>query len=200
MSAIHAIIPAAGDSRRYGSPKQLLPWNGGTLLQHAVGQARAACEAVTVVLGARADLIQPTLAGRDTTVVFNPDWHEGLAASIRAGVAALPDDAGAALFVLCDQPLVGHATLSALAGRWRQRPDAIVAAYYNATHGVPAVFPRSLFGELLELKGDRGARPLFNKYSTRLESVPAPQAGIDIDTPADLNALLAEHEKTGVSI
>lgn len=190
---LHAIILAAGDSRRYGTPKQLAPWHGGTLLQHAITQAMAVCHpAVTVVLGARAETIHASLPDRGIEVVHNPDWREGMASSIRAGIAALPDRAEAALIMLCDQPMISETSLSALAQRWRQNPQSIVASRYNGTHGVPAVFPRAFFAELLALRGDRGARQVMNAHPQRLETLPLPEAGVDIDTPADLQNLLSE--------
>lgn len=191
--SLHAIILAAGDSRRYGAPKQLAPWNGGTLLQHAVGRATAVCNnAVIVVLGARAETIRGSLPNRDIEVVHNPDWHEGMASSIRAGIGALPKQSDAALIMLCDQPMITETILSTLVQRWRQNPRLIVAASYNNTHGVPAVFPRAFFPELLALQGDRGAKQIINAHPQYLETLPLPEAGVDIDTPADLQNLLSE--------
>lgn len=190
---LHAIVLAAGDSRRYGTPKQLAPWNGGTLLQHAVRLATAVCNnAVTVVLGAQAETIHANLPDPGIEVVRNPDWREGMASSIRAGIASLPDRADAALIMLCDQPMISETILSTLTQHWRQHPQSIVAGRYNNTHGVPAVFPRAFFAELLALRGDRGARQIMNVHPQRLETVPLPEAGIDIDTPADLQHLLSE--------
>lgn len=192
--SLHTIILAAGDSRRYGSPKQLALWNGKTLLQHAVTQAKAVNNGpVTVVLGAHAETIKANLPNRDIQVVSNRDWQEGIASSIRARIAALPNKAEAALILLCDQPMIPKATLSALTERWRQNPVSIIASRYNGTHGVPAIFPRPFFAELLELKGDRGAKQVINAHPERLETVPVPEAGIDIDTPENLHTLLSEY-------
>lgn len=190
---LHAVILAAGDSRRYGTPKQLVPWNGGTLLQHAVAQATAVCNnTVTVVLGAQAETIHASLPNPSIEVIRNPDWREGVASSIRAGIAALPGRADAALIMLCDQPMITEAILFTLVQRWRQNPQSIVAGSYNNTHGVPAVFPRTFFPELLALQGDRGAKQVMNAHPQYLETLPLPEAGADIDTPADLQNLLSE--------
>ncbi len=121
------------------------------------------------------------------SVAFNPDHAQGMASSIRAGLAQAPFDARGALIALADQVAVTADDLRQLVSRWEQQPDRIVAALYDDTIGVPAIFPADLFRELAELQGDRGARVLLSRYPERVIGVPMPSAAQDIDTPGDLS-------------
>jgi molybdenum cofactor cytidylyltransferase len=128
--------------------------------------------------------ISAIVATMAVTTVHNADWREGLAASIRCGVDASVADADALLIMLCDQPLVGAAELGMLINAWRTAPDALAVAGYADTRGVPAVFPARYREQLLSLRGDSGARALFDDAET-LTVVDMPAAAFDIDTPAD---------------
>jgi molybdenum cofactor cytidylyltransferase len=143
---------------------------------------------VTVVLGADAERLEPLVRNASAHVTFNPDHAQGIASSIRAGLAQAPFAARGALIALADQVAVTADDLRQLVSRWEQQPDRIVAALYADTIGVPAIFPADLFAELMELQGDRGARVLLSRYPDRVISVPMPSAAQDIDTPGDLPA------------
>lgn len=163
-------VLAAGASRRYGSPKQLAVIAGETLLHRAARVAaawasRAEDRRAFVVLGAH-------LAYVDLEVVINPRWEEGISTSIHAAVHAARD-ADALLITLCDQPGITADDLDLL-----MRIDApIVAASYENTIGVPALFRRSEFDALLALRGDRGAKSLLANAAT----VSIPAAAWDVD-------------------
>jgi CTP:molybdopterin cytidylyltransferase MocA len=141
---------------------------------------------VTVVLGADIERLEPLVRDASATVAFNPDHAQGIASSIRVGLAQAPCDARGALIALADQVAVTADDLRRLVSRWEQQPDHIVAALYDGTIGVPAIFPADLFPELAELQGDRGARALLSHYRERVIGVPMPSAAQDIDTPGDL--------------
>jgi molybdenum cofactor cytidylyltransferase len=184
---LHAIVLAAGASTRFGSAKQLARVAGRPLLHTAVARAAdVAGSAVTVVLGARAAELSPLLTHSQASVVINRDWREGMASSIRAGVARLPASCTAVLLMLVDQAAVTAEDLKRLASIWRRQPDYIVAARYGMTTGVPAIFPRSVFPDLASLRGDVGARVLLQRNPDRVVRVPMASAAIDIDTPEDL--------------
>jgi molybdenum cofactor cytidylyltransferase len=184
---LHAIVLAAGASTRFGSAKQLARVAGRPLLHTAVARAAdIAGSAVTVVLGARAAELSPLLTHSQASVVINRDWREGMASSIRAGVARLPASCTAVLLMLVDQAAVTAEDLKRLASAWRRQPDYIVAARYGMTTGVPAIFPRSVFSDLASLRGDVGARVLLQRNPDRVVRVPMASAAIDIDTPEDL--------------
>jgi molybdenum cofactor cytidylyltransferase len=184
---LHAIVLAAGGSSRFGSAKQLVRIGDRPLLSLVAGRAAEVVgHALTVVLGAGAAELSPLLRHSPGSVVINRDWREGLASSIRAGVASLPAACAGVMLVLADQACVTAEDLRRLAGTWRRQPQCVVAARYGATNGVPAIFPQHLFGELRELKGDVGARALLKRHADRLVKVPMASAAFDLDTPDDL--------------
>jgi molybdenum cofactor cytidylyltransferase len=184
---LHAIVLAAGASSRFGSPKQLVRVDGRPLLHAAVSRAvEVAGHSVTVVLGAHAGELAPLLRHSPASIVINREWSEGMASSIRAGIARLPGSCSGVMLVLADQPAVTAEDLRRLAMTWRRQPEYLVAAQYGATLGAPAVFPASSFRDLAELRGDRGAQALFKRNPDRVVRVPMESASIDIDTPEDL--------------
>jgi molybdenum cofactor cytidylyltransferase len=190
--SLFAIVLAAGASTRFGSPKQLVRISGRPLLHSAVTRASEVVgSALIVVLGAGAAELAPLLKHSPGLVVVNQDWREGLASSIRAGIARLPLTCAGAMLLLADQPAVTADDLRRLAGTWRKQPQYIAAALYAGAPGVPAIFPRSVFQQLARLRGDQGARALLRRSADRLVRVPMPGAAIDIDTPEDLLALEA---------
>ena len=168
---------------RLGQPKQLLPYQGKTLLRHATETALSVGP-VTVVLGAHAEQLVPTLHGLPVTIIVLDDWQEGMAASLRTGITAA-GDCDAALVMLCDQPLVTTELLTALLEAWE--PGSIVASDYGEALGPPCVFDRAYFPELLALTGDSGARKLLKKYPCRTVAFPGGRA--DVDTREDASRL-----------
>jgi len=178
---------AAGASVRFGSPKQLVRFNGRPLLHAAVTRAvEAAGHAVTVVLGANAAELTPLLRHTPASIAINREWSEGLASSIRTGMAHTPGTVDTVLIMLADQPLVTAEDLRRLLSTARRNPSSIVAAMYDGVVGVPATFPRWCFRELIELRGDQGARALLHRHADRIVRLPMPDAAVDIDTPEDL--------------
>lgn len=183
MNGLHGLVLAAGASRRFGQPKQLLQIDNETLLHRACRQSLNVCDAVTVVLGAESARMIDAIDDLSLTRVDNPDWPTGVASSLRAGVAALPPHAAGVMIVLCDQVAVTATELRSLAGAWREQPGSIVAAAYAGVCGAPVIWPRDWFPALLALSGDQGGRDLLNASPvTRIEM---PAAAMDIDTPAD---------------
>ncbi len=110
-----------------------------------------------------------------------------MATSLRAGLAAVPRSAQAALVLLVDQPRVDAAALQRLVAAWRRRPALPAAARYAGNPGVPAVLPRRHWRAVRALRGDEGARALLRDSPVTL--VEMPEAALDVDTPADLLAL-----------
>lgn len=168
-----------------GLPKQLLQLRGKSLLRHAADTALAAHPAeVVTVLGFESDRMKHELDDMPVRIVLNQAWHEGIASSLKAGIAALPDSIEAALMLLCDQPFITTELLvSLITCCTDKRP--ISATGYEQTAGVPACFNRSLFPELCELTGDRGAKLIIDKSPGRVTTIPFNAANIDIDTLED---------------
>jgi molybdenum cofactor cytidylyltransferase len=186
-STLHAIVLAAGASRRFGSPKQLVRYERQPLIQRVIaGATELAGSAVSVVLGAYAAEIASTLPPGSASIIINRDWQEGIASSIRAAVTRLPGACDGALLLLADQPLVGSHSLNRLAAVWRRQPRSIIASRYGAVTGVPAIFPRWCFSDLASLRGDQGARILLRRYADHVVRLANPEAEVDIDYPEDL--------------
>jgi molybdenum cofactor cytidylyltransferase len=187
---LYALVLAAGASSRFGSAKQLVRVGGRPLLHTAVTRAADVTgNSLLVVLGAGAGRLAPLLKHSPGSIIVNREWREGLGSSIRAGVARLPATCSGVMLLLADQAAVTAEDLRRLAGVWRRQPQYIVAALYGGVSGPPAIFPRSAFRELTELRGDVGARALLRRNAARVVRVPMPSAAIDIDTPEDLLAL-----------
>ena len=183
---IAAIILAAGSASRMGSPKQLLDWGGRPLVRVVAEHALAArLDRVLVVVGAAGDAVAAALAGLPVEIVENPAYAEGQSTSLRAGVAALGPEVGAALVLLGDQPFVTPAIIERLVGAWRTSDAAIVAPVYRGQRGNPVLFARAVFDELLAVQGDQGARAILAADPARIRTVP-----FDDDRPlADIDTL-----------
>ena len=195
-ASLHAIVLAAGAATRFGSAKQLVRIGDRPLLTLVAGRAAEVVgHALIVVLGARAADLTPLLKHSPGSMVVNRDWREGLASSIRAGVARLPPSCAGVMLVLADQACVTADDLRRLAGAWRRQPLCVAAAGYGATVGAPAIFPQHLFGELSELKGDSGAQMLLRRHADHLVKVPMASAAFDLDTPDDLLELTSTASK-----
>lgn len=188
---IAIVILAAGGSKRIGSPKQFLVYEGHSLLRHVAEIATQSEATMTyVVAGAETVRVKAELAGLSLHIIENKNWQEGLSSSLRAGINALPKNINAALLMLCDQPKVTTRLLNTLITSYQSSGKSIVACEYGKTLGVPALFDRSLFSELLTLTGDQGAKGIITRYADRAVQIPFPEGNIDIDTPSDYEALM----------
>lgn len=192
-----AIILAAGGSSRFGAPKQLAPWKGQTFLERAVAVALdSRVDAVVVVLGAETARCQELLAPYPVTTVINPRWQEGQSTSMQAGLAALPANMQAAVFMLVDLPAVEPHIVDRLLAAHRVTLAPIVYPEYQGKRGNPVLFDRALFAELNQISGDTGGRPLFKKYAAQAERIPVETPAIlhDVDRPEDLAAYFQERD------
>jgi len=193
MNEVAAIIIAAGSSSRLGQPKQLLIFEGETLLQRAIRIAsEAGASPVLVVLGAHREQIESHVDLSAVRHVHNPSWEEGMGSSIRAGLQALkeqePDTAGVLLMV-CDQPAVTAEHLGQMFDAFRQDPTTTIASVYAKRRGLPAIFPQQAFAHLLALRGDQGARGLLLDMHRTVTEIPLERGELDIDRPEDLTGL-----------
>lgn len=183
------MVLAAGAATRMGRLKQLLPYRGSTLVEHAAEQALAAgFDPVVIVVGAEAESVRAALAARPVRVVENSAWHLGMGSSIQAGIEVLLD-AEAVCILLADQPLVEERHLCEMEKLLAGSAAFAVAAEYNGTLGVPALFRRELFRELQSLEPATGARALLRRYAV---AYPLPEAAVDVDTPEDFAKILEE--------
>jgi len=190
---IAAIILAAGGSSRLGQPKQLLPFRDKTLVRTIINAAcEAGCSPVVVVTGSDAEKIHPQLTDADVVEVRNANWQRGIGSSIRSGVQALRDhapDVEATFLLACDQPAVNARLIEGMIATHLATKKSIVASSYADTVGVPALFDRSLFEELLALGDKSGAKSVILQNPERVAQVAFPEGEIDIDTWEDWEKL-----------
>lgn len=189
------IILAAGNSSRLGEPKQLLQFQGKSLIRHITEAALEAIGGnVIVVTGSNPQLIKAELESLPCELAFNADWQEGMSGSIKTGIAALqshyPKVKGSILAV-SDQPFVSAKTFISLIQIFEKSTKGIVASEYSDSLGTPALFGSSYFPSLLELTGAEGAKKLFKRYADDVSAYAFPQGSIDIDTQEDYNRLIS---------
>lgn len=198
--AIGVIVLAAGSSSRLGQPKQLLPVDGQPLLSRTLDVVRATSLAPRiVVLGGYANEIREQVRLDGFTVVDNPDYLQGQATSLKAGIMAIPPDLDGAIVLLGDQPLVAPWLLEQLVSTFEPGKSAAVRPRYADGPGNPVLLSRALFPELLTLDGDVGARDILRKHRDAIVQVghrSRPTPG-DVDTLDDYKALLRDWASTG---
>ncbi len=190
------VVLAAGASTRMGAPKQDLVYEGKTLLQRAIHTALAATSGpVVLVLGASIETELPESLAHKISVVYNPEWQEGMGSSIRCGLAALraaaPEITGC-LFMVCDQPYVDAALLKMMQQTKATSGKGIVACRYQDTLGTPVLFDHTYFEEISRLNGQEGAKKLLFRHQEDVAPVAFERGAVDIDTPQDY-----EHLKSG---
>ncbi|WP_338825884.1 Bifunctional protein GlmU [Moorella thermoacetica] len=193
---VGVIVLAAGAGERMGGGKLLLPLKGQPLVRRVVLTAlEAAGDKVVVVLGHESDKMAAALAGLKVDLAINPAYRLGLSTSLQAGLAALPPRTLAALFVLADQPGVTPAVLRQLLEAYRPGGRRIIVPVYRGRRGNPVLIDRGLWPQILNLKGDIGAREIIREYPEEVLPVEVSCPGIfqDIDTPADYRAWLHEN-------
>jgi molybdenum cofactor cytidylyltransferase len=188
---IGAVVLAAGGSARLGQPKQLLRYRGESLVRHAAQAAiGSGCASVSVVVGSEREKMAAALRDLKVTVVPNELWRDGIGSSVRRGVEALKD-CDALVVLVCDQPHVDAALIRQLVALHRETQKPMVASAYAGTLGVPALFARACFDGLLSLGKKQGAKALLLSRPNDVALVDFPGGAVDIDTPADYQALLA---------
>ena len=188
---VTAIILAAGRSTRMGGPNKLLAELGGKPLVRTVTEQALASKAggVIVVTGHQAELVEKALAGLKVKFVRNPDFAQGLASSVKAGIAAVPANADGAVVCLGDMPLISSDLIDRLIEAFSPDTGNLIAVpVSDGRRGNPVLWSRRFFAELMTLDGDIGARHLIAKHSEAVAEVPVEGAGafLDIDTPQAL--------------
>ena len=190
---IAVLILAAGGSRRLGRPKQLEAWGRTTLLGHVVERVRTfPADETWIVLGADIDAVMDAVDLSGFGIVENPEWQEGLASSLRAGLDALTrlSKADGAMVVLGDQPEIGGDVVIQLVERFRRSKALAVVPKYRYATGNPVIVRRELWPRLMSLEGDEGAKRLLTAHPEWVEEVWFEQLPPrDVDTEADVEEL-----------
>jgi molybdenum cofactor cytidylyltransferase len=193
---IAALVLAAGQSRRMGRNKLLLPIDGTPMVARTVDALIAsAATDIVVVTGHQQDDLRRVLAGRAAAFVHNPDFASGLASSVKAGIAAVPEDADGVLVCLGDMPLVGPTHLDRLIAAFNPVEGRLICVpTYDGKRGNPVLWARRYFAEMAGLSGDVGARGLLERHADAVCEVAMTDAGVllDVDTPDALKALAGE--------
>ena len=193
MQNIGAVILAAGGSSRFGQPKQLLPFRGKTLVRTIIDAAcEAGCSPVVVVIGSNGETIHPEVAHANVLEARNTNWRSGIGSSMRSGVQALishAPDVEAILLLVCDQPAVNVPFIERLIATHETTKKDVIASSYADTVGVPSLFNRSLFKELLSLGDDSGAKSIILRNPERVARLAFPKGAVDIDTWKDWEKL-----------
>lgn len=182
--SIAGLIMAAGGSSRMKTAKQFLPWGTTSLLEHVIHIAKQSqLDKLYVVLGYEAVRIQQQADLSGIHVIHNEQWEKGLSTSLSKGVQSLSKNQSikACLFLLADQPFITSFYLNAMIRAYD--PDTIIASDYDGRMGVPCLFPKRFFPELLELEGDRGAGKLLHRLRANIRTPDATADLRDIDTP-----------------
>ncbi len=191
MENLSAVLLAAGESKRLGQPKQLVPFNGKPMIQQVVSKLiDAGWQHIVVVLGSKGDSIVDVLQGHELELVFNNNWRKGMGNSLSFGVKAVlkkwPDTENL-LISVCDQPFITTAHLIKLKNGMKEAGCSILASGYSDTFGPPIICGAKFFPRLLQLDGEKGAKSVFANHENELKVIPCEEGAIDIDTPEDLN-------------
>jgi len=196
--SIGIILLAAGASERLGKPKQLLIFQGETLLRRSAKIALAASNHVVVTLGSQIEILQKEIEDLPVEIVENKDWETGMSGSIKFGLKKFLDDADkpkAVIVMVCDQPFINENILEKIIIKFQETDSLIVACAYQNTLGVPALFHKTLFPELLALDAQTGAKRLIKKYQSQTAAIQFPKGAFDVDTRADYKNLMEEWQK-----
>tara|TARA_R110002051_G_scaffold137916_4_gene210597 strand:- start:21801 stop:22427 length:627 start_codon:yes stop_codon:yes gene_type:complete len=199
---IAVLIMAAGASKRMDGIKQLMPWKDSNFLLETIKTVqRSQANSLFVVLGSNAEFImaQCNLIKKGIHVIINPNWSNGLGDSIAYGVKVLLEqqhNLKGILICLADQPLLTSNYLDTLIYQSKKHPSKIIATNYEKKVGVPALFPKLLFKDLSELKGDSGAKELLNDGLKAIIALEAENQTIDVDTKDEYNQLLSKINNT----
>jgi molybdenum cofactor cytidylyltransferase len=192
---VGAVVLAAGSSSRMGKPKQLLPLAGTTVLEQTLQNLRAAhVDEIVLVLGSSAEIIERQLSTssiKNLKILVNPDYSQGMASSLSVGLSATASEIDAALIVLADQPFIQPETFNRIIDRYHHSEAQIIIPAYRGFRGNPVLLDRSVFDEVMALKGDIGCRAIFGDHSDRIVKVEVDDIGVllDIDNREDYERL-----------
>jgi molybdenum cofactor cytidylyltransferase len=193
------IILAAGSSSRMGKSKQLLDINGRTLLEQTVTRAlETGILNILVVLGANAEKHLRVLRKLGVESVINPEWENGMGTSLKCGVKKsieLFGDIQSVMVLVCDQPLLTTRHLKALSNFFLKEKQKAVASMYNSVAGVPAIFGKELFANLLKVADKTGAREVLKNLGNELKTISFEGGEIDLDTPEDYKKFTSRFNK-----
>ena len=179
---ISAILLAAGESRRMGKLKQLMPLGGRGILEHSIDNLLGSrVGEVIVVLGCEAEVLVKKVATRPVRIAMNSAYQEGMSTSIARGLALVDDRVGAVMLALADQPFIDSHVINRMIDEFDTHNKGIVIPVYKGRMGHPIIFTIKYKGELLMLSGDTGGRAIIDQHLDDVLEVAVGSEGICID-------------------
>lgn len=179
---ISAVLLAAGESKRMGQTKQLLPLGDKTLVEHALDNLLASrIDEVVVVTGNQAETVAKIVGTRPVKVVLNPDYRLGMSTSLKRGLLSIGKDAAAVMVVLADQPFIDAALIDRLLDKFTGRNKGIIVPVFKGKKGHPIIFAIKYREELLQLQGDAGAKALLERHPGDVLEVAVASEHIHVD-------------------
>ncbi len=196
MNKIAVVVLAAGNAKRLGQSKQLLPWGNSTLLGNVVENVLTVdAHKFFVILGAYSNEILEKINLSEATVLINGNWQQGLGSSIASAITVIDNkypELNAVLLVLADQPFIGSIHLNAMINLHLTEKESIIITRKEDYRGVPVLFPRKFFRELMLLSNDEGAKQIINRNKDCVKEIVTLDNIADIDT---FEAYEALHKK-----
>jgi CTP:molybdopterin cytidylyltransferase MocA len=194
-----AAILAAGESRRMGTPKALIPYRGRTFVEHLLEVTRHPRVSVTrIVLGAGASEMREKLSGQEAAIVVNPNWDSGQLSSIHAAIRSLPEGTTEGL-ILCpvDHPVVSAKLVSELIDTFDASRKLIILPTFKGQRGHPVIFHATLYEELLSARPEIGARQVVWAHADDVAEVPTDEEGVtlNLNDPATLKKALEDESE-----
>jgi molybdenum cofactor cytidylyltransferase len=187
---VAGVILAAGSSKRFGEPKQLLKWQGEPFITHiARNVLSVGLGPLILVTGAETKKIEAAVNDLPVKIVYNPDWAQGQSTSMKAGLDALPEGCQAVMFLLGDQPQIPVELLRQLIERYEKHRAPITAPKVGERRGNPVLFSREAFPELQGVTGDQGGRAIFDQFEVDWLPWNDEHILLDVDDEADLEVL-----------
>jgi len=192
---ISAIVLAAGEAKRMGQAKLLLPWQGKTILEHVLDQLlHSQVDEIILVLGHEAKQMREKIPAQGIKIAINPDYQEGMSASLRQGLMIIDEKAEAFLVVLGDQPGISKEIINQLIQAFHhpRPPKGIILPTYRGIRGHPVLFSSQYRKEVLKLKGDVGGRQILKDHPEEILELEMNTDAVlyDIDTPEDYKEYL----------
>lgn len=199
---IAVVILAAGESRRMGQPKALLPFpekpaaqssQAKTFLEHLIEVTRhSRAGTLRVVVGAHEREIRARVKLADECVVVNREWEKGQLSSLQAAIRSLPDSAEGMILCLVDHPLVSAKLIASLIEAFDNAKSKIVIPTFRGRRGHPVIFPKTIFAKLLSAPEDAGARAVVRAHASEIIEIPTDEEGVvlNLNDPATLDKIL----------
>jgi molybdenum cofactor cytidylyltransferase len=197
MAEIPILLLAAGSSSRMGQPKQLLPWEENTLIEHQIQTLLKTEHPVNVVLGSNPNLIIPVIEKFPVTIAINTDWESGMGSSISFGINKMIQkfqDASGVLITLLDQPMITSSYIKKMLAAFSPNSNQILVSHSSlGWTGVPVLFDRCYFAELAELQNEEGAKKIVKRHEENVIQLDAGELQEDMDTPETYHHLLNKY-------